>query len=306
MRRIQVGLLLAGVAIALLLAFFFRGGPESPAVRVMASQGDIYAVLQTGSGRTPDDAQGGIFRVSVGTGAVGFWTKLVDIAPGNLAVAKDGQIAFCRGGAVWLLEPEGGKRRLADGQGMLVWSPDSRRLICTDERKLDNGERKTTPWLIDVADGSAKQIPVDAGHWIEDWSPDGEHLLSIYDVANDGRGVQIRLLSLDGKLIRELTHDKVFNLHPRFSPDGKRAAFVRIRGDMNQIVIAGLDNGPAAEFGAPTRDRINQLCWSPDGRFLAVVVGGAQMSMRIFDVSAGTSADVPTPKAIWIGPIAWR
>ena len=76
------------------------------------------------------------------------------------------------------------------------------------------------------------------------------------------------MLSDDGKTHRPLTSGMVNDFSPRFSPDGKRLAYVSTRNGSPQIFIRYLDT--AQEFQvAQLQFGAGSLSWSPNGQWLA-------------------------------------
>jgi TolB protein len=76
----------------------------------------------------------------------------------------------------------------------------------------------------------------------------------------------IWLLDLDSGVARRLTDASAVDARPRWSPDGKRIAFVRDNGSDTYIVIVGLDGALLSEIDTPAIDLDPEF--SRDGNFL--------------------------------------
>jgi dipeptidyl aminopeptidase/acylaminoacyl peptidase len=105
-------------------------------------------------------------------------------------------------------------------------------------------------------------------------SPDGTQVAYVrqsFDIKSDARRRTIWLVDRDGGNHRPLGASGANQGSPRWSPDGKRLAFVSADGDGAQIHMHWFAQGVTARvtnlFDAPAR-----LAWSPDGRHLAFVM----------------------------------
>ena len=105
-------------------------------------------------------------------------------------------------------------------------------------------------------------------------SPDGTQVAYVrqsFDIKSDARRRAIWLVDRDGGNHRPLVGGGTSQASPRWSPDGKRLAFVSTDGDGAQIHMHWFAQGVTARvtnlFDAPAR-----LAWSPDGRQLAFVM----------------------------------
>ncbi len=110
--------------------------------------------------------------------------------------------------------------------------------------------------------------------WVTDpqISPDGRWIVYVrraMDVRNDQVTKSLWLISSDGAMHRPLSNASNAGSSPRWSPDGRRIAWIAAEGDGGaQIFVHWLDSGAS---GAITRlpEAPHNLAWSPDGRWLA-------------------------------------
>jgi len=98
-------------------------------------------------------------------------------------------------------------------------------------------------------------------------SPDGKtvaYVRQLIDKDKDKALTDIFLVDIDTKITRRLTNSGKDH-SPRWSPDGKKLAFISSRSQTNQIWIIDTTGGEA--WRIPTREQVQgPPVWSPDGR----------------------------------------
>jgi acylaminoacyl-peptidase len=110
--------------------------------------------------------------------------------------------------------------------------------------------------------------------WVNDpqISPDGRWIIYVrrgMDVRTDRVRGTLWLIATDGSTHRPLSNNANEGALPRWSPDGRRVAWIARDGDSGaQLFVHWLDSGTS---GAITRlpEAPRTLAWSPDGRLLA-------------------------------------
>lgn len=142
--------------------------------------------------------------------------------------------------AVWTVPASGGDEKLLAHGNYHAWSPDGKTIAFTNERgHAGHPALKATISLIPAEGGDARQImSYDGTVSYVDWSPDGRHLLFSYSRVRDGKNPipDSREKGEDGFIIPATggTPKKVGpasesqgSWHsPRWSPDGKKIAFL--------------------------------------------------------------------------------
>jgi Tol biopolymer transport system component len=91
-------------------------------------------------------------------------------------------------------------------------------------------------------------------------------------------------MPLSGGPARQLTFDPASDIHPAWSPDGSRIAFVSNRNGLFNIWIVAAGGGEARPITTNPGD--NLPTWSPDGRWLAFR-RITQEGNRLFRLPAG-------------------
>lgn len=119
-----------------------------------------------------------------------------------------------------------------------VWTRDGQSLIysCTD---------RDDAWFLAVYDGEKRnkiKIPWHhEGHIYPDPSPDGEWIA--FSMAGADATLQIGLISMDGRTVRQLTHRGDFNTRAAYSPNGKYLAFTRGRPPEVRVILIEIETG---------------------------------------------------------------
>src|SRR5260370_13641310 len=106
-------------------------------------------------------------------------------------------------------------------------------------------------------------------------SPDGKRIVYVLSRADMERSVydtDLWLIGVDGSNDTRLTRSLSTNNHPRWSPDGRRIAFLSDR-DGGRLAIWTIGaNGGEAEKITTEKSSISDFEWSPDGKAIAFVM----------------------------------
>jgi TolB protein len=152
----------------------------------------------------------------------------------------------------------------------LHFAPDGKRLLFTRIHKGKMGLWTTK------SDGSDARPLLDPDpktpHFDGHLSRDGKRLVFVLDILKGTDGnLQINTADADGKNSKTLLPHKAFDESPRWSPDGKRIAWVSTRDGNQEIYTA--DAATGGDIRRLTNDAgfDNNPAWSPDGKKIAFV-----------------------------------
>jgi dipeptidyl aminopeptidase/acylaminoacyl peptidase len=109
---------------------------------------------------------------------------------------------------------------------------------------------------------------------VADWSPDGKWLLTESDRrrANTPR-YSMFVMQPDGSDERRITADGVHGYRARFSPNSRQIALYGGDKESRFVRIVDLDGtNERTILREGAAETPNGLCWSPDGRRLAIVM----------------------------------
>jgi Tol biopolymer transport system component len=147
---------------------------------------------------------------------------------------------------------------------------------------------------------SAVVVPADAKRTV-----DGQQWIAYQAPAETGDGDGIFLVRTDGseshQILADLPGDQI---HPDWSPDGAKLAFIMVVADSTEVWVSDADGSHARRVAACTDECLayDYVAWTPSGRGLLMMrynnptVGDAGVpassSLELLDLSSNTSRDV--------------
>ena len=307
---------------------------DGPADDRPAPVGKIYVNVSFVNGPEPRDRDRGIFAINPDTGA---HERLRDLE-NSIRLTRDGRtIAVVRHGksaggqdpdlvGVWTgdTDGQGALRPITDFPGTVSWSPDGKQLIVAHWlSNADDDAMRFETWRFNADSTGATQLPIPETDEVDDWSPDGDWLVTVSDRhPPHGRGYQLYVMHPDGTGQRRLTEGPGLNVYARFSPDGKQIAYHHQDRDGDSIWIVDRDGKGRRRVLAEENDVAPQFCcWSPDGKRLAITLetwqrdeqnrkvlglGDSNPQIVIVDIDGKNRRTLDLPHADWIGTPSWR
>ncbi|UIP07649.1 amidohydrolase family protein [Erythrobacter sp. SDW2] len=125
--------------------------------------------------------------------------------------------------------------------------------------------KKDEKWDVNAPQGATiRQVPIqtDEGTWMDvDVSPDGQTLA--FTLLGD-----IYTMPISGGTPTRIAEGMAWEVHPRFSPDGKRIAFTSDRGGGDNIWLMNADGSDKKQLTKEDFRLLNQPSWSPDGEYI--------------------------------------
>jgi len=124
---------------------------------------------------------------------------------------------------------------------------------------------KKPTWNVNTPPGEAQTVNLDTrtGSWMSvDVSPDGKTL--VFDLLGD-----LYSLPIAGGEAKALTHSIAWEHQARFSPDGKKLAFISDAGGGDNIWVMDVNGSNAKAVSKEDFRLLNNPVWHPDGKFIA-------------------------------------
>ncbi len=134
------------------------------------------------------------------------------------------------------------------------------------------GSQQAPPWDVTAVRGKPRTISftTDEGTWLSpDVSPDGRTIA--FDMVGD-----IWTVPIGGGEAKVLTRSSgiALNMHPVWSPDGSRIAFISDRDGQNNLWIMNADGSNPIRVSNQREKRMALPAWTPDGNFIIARLGG--------------------------------
>ena len=130
------------------------------------------------------------------------------------------------------------------------------------------------------------------GTWMSlDVSPDGQTI--VFDMLGD-----IYTVPITGGKATALTTGLSFDAQPRFSPDGKKIAFVSDRSGGDNLYTMSLDRSDTTQVTQGNSNQYFSPEWSPDGKYIVVSRGGGAFpasKLHLYPVDGGSGFPLIQP-----------
>ena len=235
---------------------------------------------------------------------------------------------------IWLLSRNGGEARrvstLENGASSFEWSPDGTRFVCltrtgpppsktSDVRHYthinykynDTGyfdEKRSHVVVIDVRTGATKQL-TDGDNWNDldpHWSPDSTRIVFVSNRTGKefdlDHNADVWTIPAAGGGLTKISDHSGPDGSPRWSPDGKRIAFLGAEDDEAPplIYVAPASGGPSVALNKGFDQTVADLMWAEQGKALYLTSGvkGETHIYRVDAESGALSAVTKGPRAV--------
>ncbi|HKY32396.1 MAG TPA: amidohydrolase family protein [Candidatus Polarisedimenticolia bacterium] len=129
----------------------------------------------------------------------------------------------------------------------------------------DAKDKDAPKWDVAAPPGAFTEVAIDTQEttWSSvDVSPDGRTL--VFDMLGD-----LYTVPIEGGEARSLTTGIPWDTEPRYSPDGRRIAFISDRAGGDNIWVMGSDGSSPRAVSEEKKTLVHNPAWSPDGDYIA-------------------------------------
>ncbi len=257
----------------------------------LSPQGDRFAFVWEREGNSDlwtveTDREAWPQRLTFDRPAQTFWT---DASP---HWSPDGQwLVYSNRSDIWAVPTTGGKaHQLTDyshGDTAPIFSPDGERVYFLSGRRGYHNLCYTT------LEG---EWPIPLTHFKGDVSdpqpaPDGRTLAFVYHPQSDLARSEICLISVEGATRGDVKHvtgaPQVWDLYPRWSPDGRQVAFLSNRSGWRELYLLDPDTGELRQLTYGEAN-VEGFAWNPRGDQIAVVVNcRGSAALHLLELKSG-------------------
>lgn len=138
-------------------------------------------------------------------------------------------------------------------------------LAAQEATKADAKKAEEVKWDVSAPPGEAASVTLDTrtGTWMSvDVSPDGRTL--VFDLLGD-----LYALPIEGGKASNLTHGMAWEMQARFSPDGRRIAYLSDAAGGDNVWVMDADGRNARQVTKEDFRLVNNPVWHPGGEYIA-------------------------------------
>jgi len=164
--------------------------------------------------------------------------------------------------------------------------------MAQDDKKDDKQEKKEEELPLKAT--SKIEFTTDEGTWMSlDLSPDGQTI--VFDLLGD-----IYTMSASGGTAKQIIGGISFESQPKFSPDGKKIAYISDRSGSENLWVCDPDGSNAKSLTKGRNQMFISPSWTPDGEYVIAsrtgdAIGTFSLMMYHRDGGSGVTIGPPDP-----------
>ncbi len=114
------------------------------------------------------------------------------------------------------------------------------------------------------------------GSWMSlDVSPDGQNI--VFDLMGD-----LYTMPITGGKATAITTGMAYDVHPRYSPDGKKILFISDRSGADNVWYIDSEKKDTVQLTSDNNQYFPSACWTPDGDY--IIYGKGRRNIKLFIV----------------------
>ncbi|MBS1668005.1 MAG: PD40 domain-containing protein [Bacteroidetes bacterium] len=124
------------------------------------------------------------------------------------------------------------------------------------------------------------------GSWMSlDVSPDGQTI--VFDLMGD-----LYTIPITGGHATSITKGLSYDVHPRYSPDGKKILFVSDRSGADNVWYIDFEKGDTVQLTKEVNQYFPSACWTPDGDYIIYAKGRRNIKLYMVHRKGGGGAQL--------------
>lgn len=124
--------------------------------------------------------------------------------------------------------------------------------------------------------------------WLSlDVSPDGKQI--VFDAMGD-----LYLMPSEGGKAEAMTQGLAYEVHPRFSPDGKSIVYISDKSGAQNVWVMDLASKEERAISKDKNQNFFSAVWSPDGQYIVAAKGRRNLKLHLYHAEKGSGAALIT------------
>ena len=158
-------------------------------------------------------------------------------------------------------------------------------LLAQDKKQENDSTKKATKEL-PLEPERTISFTTKEGTWLSlDVSPDGKTI--IFDMMGD-----LYTIPISGGKATKITDGLAYDVHPRYSPDGKSIVFISDKSGSDNIWTMELESEETKQITKDNNQNFFSADWSPDGEYIVGARGRRNIKLHMYHKDGGGGAQL--------------
>ena len=163
----------------------------------------------------------------------------------------------------------------------------------TEKNETDSASQKKATKELPLEPERTVEFSTNQGTWISlDVHPNGNEL--VFDLMGD-----IYSLPIAGGKATRLTEGLAYDVHPKYSPDGKSLVYISDKSGSDNIWTMDIESKETTQLTKDKNQKFFSAEWTPDGQYLVGARGRRTLKLHLYHKDGGSGAQLfSEPKAL--------